>query len=146
MSVSYAPPIPLSDDLSIVHERPTAGDLMVFRELLPIIINLVPIWSRRRLMDIMPFKALKEMKVIVDTLYDKCASIYTEKRRALDEEKEANINGFGKAKDIMSVLRECFNSVRFEARRIIFISIVRSNMASADEDRLTEEEVIGQMK
>lgn len=57
-------------------------------------------------MDMIPFKSLIEMKAIVDTLYDKCASIYTEKRRTLDGEKEVNID---RAKDIMSVLRECLN-------------------------------------
>lgn len=82
---------------------------MVFRELTPTFINIAPLWFRRWLMDYIPFKALKEMKAIVDTLYDKCASIYAEKRRVVEEEMGASVDSSEKANDIMSVLRESLN-------------------------------------
>lgn len=81
---------------------------MVFRELTPII-NIAPLWFRRWLMDNIPFKALKEMKTIVDTLYGKCASIYAEKKQAIEEEMGTSVDTSEKANDIMSVLRESLN-------------------------------------
>lgn len=86
--------------------RPTAGDLMVFRELTPTIVNLAPAWFRRRLMKVIPIKPLREMKAIVDALYNKCAFIYFEKKRIIEENNEVDDDSRGKEKDIMSILRE----------------------------------------
>ena len=80
---------------------------MVIRELIPDIVKLAPLWFRRKLMDVVPIKALREIKEIMDTLYNKCARIYAERKKTLMKSDEENTtSGVSQEKDIMTVLRE----------------------------------------
>ncbi|KAF8956301.1 cytochrome P450 [Flammula alnicola] len=81
---------------------------------------------RRFFVDILPWKNLREVRDIVDVLYNTSVEIFESKKKALAEGDEALANQIGLGKDIMSIL-------------------MRANMTTSKEEGLTRDELLGQM-
>lgn len=102
---------------------------------------------RRRLLQWIPFKRLHTLKNVVDTMHRRAAEIFNEKKALLDRGDEALHHQVGEGKDLMSILREqaLLGLTPLFALFSTSLFLVRENMRASAEDRLSEEELIGQM-
>jgi len=105
---------------------PVGQRTAVLRLFVPYVYQLRPAWLLRWLTERFPRKAVREMKVIVDTMCESSTEIYQAKKAALEKGDEGVTRQVGEGKDIMSIL-------------------MRANAASAESDKLPEDEVIAQM-
>lgn len=58
-------------------------------------------------MNILPWKALKEINGIIDIMDKISTEVFEDKKRALSEGDEAVMRQVGQGRDIMSTLRAC---------------------------------------
>lgn len=100
---------------------------------------------QRFIVNLLPWKDLHEMRDIVDTMHNTSLEIIESKKQALEAGEDALESEVGRGKDIISVLCS-YNppSTRNLTETLIRCS-VKANMAAAEEDRLTEAELLGQM-
>ena len=117
---------------------------MLPRLLLPYFVMIGSPAFRRFVFELLPFNATKTLARIVDIMDSTSKQIFQKKKDALAQGDEAVKNQIGKGKDIMSVLSELSKPSRgpgaYKARP------VRANMDANAEDRLPEEEILGQMR
>ncbi|KAF5342980.1 hypothetical protein D9758_013688 [Tetrapyrgos nigripes] len=105
---------------------PTAARIQKIRYLLPIALKLGTPKLRRWTMNMLPLNDLHRLRDISDYLWDFSKQLYRGKLQALREGDEAVAQQVGKGKDIMSIL-------------------IKLNLEANEEDRLEEDEVLGQM-
>ncbi|KAL5482360.1 hypothetical protein ACEPAI_8954 [Sanghuangporus weigelae] len=96
------------------------------RRFLPWLVKLGPPAFRRKMLECVPSKLIKEFIESIDRLDDYSKSIYEKSKRALEKGDEALLKRIGQGKDILSVL-------------------LKANMSADEKDRLPEEEIIGQL-
>ncbi|KAJ3506994.1 hypothetical protein NLJ89_g6550 [Agrocybe chaxingu] len=99
---------------------------VVKRWLVPTIIQLVPRRLGRLLVDWVPSQTFHLLRDGVDLFYKTSVEIIEAKRKAIQEGDEALAAQVGKGKDVISIL-------------------MKANMATSAEDKLSDEEVIGQV-
>ncbi|OJT02021.1 Cytochrome P450 3A24 [Trametes pubescens] len=100
---------------------------VVVRHTLHILVRIGPAAFRRKVVEMLPRDgASQHMMRISDALTARSLMIVNEKKRALQQGDEALKQQVGEGKDIMSVL-------------------LRENMRAAEEDRLSDEEVVAQV-
>ncbi|KAI0716977.1 cytochrome P450 [Earliella scabrosa] len=87
---------------------------------------LVPVRWRRYVAERLPHEGFQKLRSIVMTMHQRSCEIYTQKRQALERGDEGSKQQLSEGKDIMSIL-------------------LRANMAASNEERLREDELIGQM-
>ncbi|KAH9852301.1 cytochrome P450 [Lenzites betulinus] len=105
---------------------PALYDLSVFRWTLPYLSHIGTPAFRRRVMQWIPMRRLHRLQAVVDTMHLRATEIYHEKRARLAKGDEALMQQVGEGKDLMSIL-------------------LKANTQASDEDRLSDEELIGQM-
>ncbi|KAI0628906.1 cytochrome P450 [Trametes polyzona] len=107
--------------------QPLLMQLNFLRRLYPYVPDIGTPWMRRKLVDMVPNKTVQELKRVIDTVHERAVAICEEKKRLLllgdDSAFEGKVGG---GKDLMSVL-------------------LRANMAAAAEDKLPDEEIVGQV-
>lgn len=81
---------------------------------------------RKFLVDNAPSKMVKDLKAIVETLHNTSVEIFESKKHALQAGNEALADQIGRGKDIISIL-------------------MKANMKAADEDKLLDAELLGQI-
>ncbi|KAJ6544798.1 cytochrome P450 [Mycena vulgaris] len=81
---------------------------------------------RRFIVNIFPWQDLHHARDLIDTLYETAVHIYQAKKKALEEGDEAVSAQIAQGKDIISVL-------------------MKDNIDAASADRLSEDEIIGQL-
>ncbi|KAJ3510085.1 hypothetical protein NLJ89_g4875 [Agrocybe chaxingu] len=125
---------PLTDD-GVPHPYSTAAKRLVpvsFKMLFPrtyLLATLVKIGTpsfRRFLVDLIPWKALHDLRDVVDVLHNTSVEIIESKKKALAEGDESVAHQIGQGKDILSIL-------------------LKANMTASEADKLSEEEMLGQM-
>lgn len=80
-------------------------------------------------------------------MHTESINILAEKRAALNAGDDALLKSVGEGKDIMSILcKPDLSMLIFSVRDLQVLIPVRANTEAAEEDRLPEEEVLGQMK
>lgn len=86
--------------------------------------------------------------MFTDVMHEESMAVYESKKAALMKGEEAVVQQIGKGKDILSILRKSMRRETLRAREDLpkLPSIVKANMVSNEEDRLPEEEVVGQIK
>ncbi|CDO70522.1 hypothetical protein BN946_scf184569.g65 [Trametes cinnabarina] len=95
-------------------------EMMLVRQLSPILTRLGPPSFRRWIVDHIPIPRTQKLKRVVDVLYDTSVKIVEEKKDAIAK------GDYAAGKDIMSVL-------------------LKANMAAEDSERLPDEHIIGQI-
>ncbi|KAI0763487.1 cytochrome P450 [Trametes elegans] len=105
---------------------PALYDLSVFRWTLPYLVHIGTPAFRRRLMRWLPMERLHKLQGVVDTMHRRATEIYVEKKARLEKGDEALLHQVGEGKDLMSIL-------------------LKANTQASVEDRLSEDELIGQM-
>lgn len=112
--------------------------------LVPYLLKLGPPGFRRWVLDhLLPDRRVQHLKDIADYLDSQARSLISKKRLALKEGDEAVTQQVGEGKDIMSILSMC--SPKPISCVETYRMIVRANMAASESERLTEEELVGQM-
>ncbi|KAI0365140.1 cytochrome P450 [Pilatotrama ljubarskyi] len=106
--------------------QPAQTQVTMLRRLLPYVPDVGPAWLRRRLLELIPNQGLQKLKDIVDRLHERAVAIYEERKAALEKGEEALSHRIGEGKDLMSIL-------------------LKANMVASEEDKLPEEELIGQV-
>ncbi|KAI0666339.1 cytochrome P450 [Trametes maxima] len=96
------------------------------RLLLPVVMKLGTPAFRRRIVDATPNAYVQRMKDIVDTMHGRSVLIFNEKKEALARGDDAVKHQIGEGRDIMSIL-------------------LRENMMASEEDKLPDDELIGQV-
>ncbi|KAJ3517338.1 hypothetical protein NLJ89_g559 [Agrocybe chaxingu] len=91
-----------------------------------VIVRLGPPKFRRFLVDIIPWKTMHRLRDVVDVLHNTSVEIFESKKKALEEGDEAVNAQLSQGNDILSTL-------------------MRANMDASKEDKLADNEVLGQM-
>ncbi|KAL6306606.1 cytochrome P450 monooxygenase [Sparassis latifolia] len=106
---------------------PVTFSLGLVRYALPYLMQLGPASLRRRLVGLIPNRRVQRIKSAVDTLEKRSREIFDAKKAALLQGDEAVMHQIGEGRDIMSVL-------------------IKANMAAkSEEDKLPEDQLLGQM-
>ncbi|KAI0631283.1 cytochrome P450 [Trametes polyzona] len=96
------------------------------QQYIPLFEAIVPPRWRRAVAELIPSPALRRLMRISDTLHTRSVEIFEAKKRALLAGDEAPKEQVGEGRDLMSIL-------------------LRENMIAAEEDKMPEDELIGQM-
>ncbi|KAK2465775.1 hypothetical protein APHAL10511_002319 [Amanita phalloides] len=94
--------------------------------ILPIAARLLSMKTRRWIVDLLPSRRLHRVRDIVDVIRQLSVEIYESKKKYLIEGDEAVTKQIGAGKDVLSVL-------------------MKANLDVAEGDRLSDEEIIGQI-
>ncbi|KIP02463.1 hypothetical protein PHLGIDRAFT_26577 [Phlebiopsis gigantea 11061_1 CR5-6] len=105
---------------------PVQLTLTAWRLTLPYVTRYIPLSIRRSISPHLPIHNWSEMLHIAETMETQSKNIFYGKRKALEKGDEAVVHQIGEGKDIMSIL-------------------MKANMEAAVEDRLSDEELLGQM-
>ncbi|EJD05260.1 cytochrome P450, partial [Fomitiporia mediterranea MF3/22] len=111
---------------SVKNFSPTLFRLSILRQFLPFFSGLGPAWLRRIVVRSLPIKRIQRLREIVEVMDKTARLVYAEKctrLKAGDVAVQAQIH---ERRDMMSVL-------------------LRENMLSSEEDKLNDEEFLGQM-
>ncbi|KAI5118708.1 hypothetical protein M0805_004508 [Coniferiporia weirii] len=111
---------------SVRNFAPTLFGLSILRQFLPFFSTLGPAWLRRTAVRMLPIPLVQRLRAIVDIMDRTTRIIFEDKLKRLhagDESVKAQVS---EGKDVMSIL-------------------LRENIKSEKEDRLTDEELLGQM-
>ncbi|KAK7038695.1 hypothetical protein VNI00_010579 [Paramarasmius palmivorus] len=104
------------------------AETFLFRAyILPSLVKFIPAPISRILAAYWPSRNLRRGRELADYMWQLSTEIYQEKVQALDRGDEAVVEQIGKGKDIMSVL-------------------INENLKASEEDKLDENELIGQYK
>ncbi|KAI0657085.1 cytochrome P450 [Cubamyces menziesii] len=106
--------------------QPALMQVNFIRRFLPYIPEWGSPWLRRKIVEMIPHEGIQRVRKISDTLHERSVAIYQERQRALELGEEALSLKLGKGHDLMSIL-------------------LKANMEASEEDRLPEEELIGQV-
>ncbi|KAF9238638.1 cytochrome P450 [Melanogaster broomeanus] len=105
---------------------PAVIRLTPLRQLLPYAIKIGSPKFRRYIAEIIPLKDVRDLLRMVDTMDKTCMDVFEAKKKALLMGDGAVLQQVGRGKDIMSIL-------------------LKANMAASEEDRLLDDDLIGQM-
>lgn len=105
---------------------PSLYGLALYLQFWPYIEATIPLSLRRFLAQKLPHQGFQRLRRVVNTMYDRSIDIYNEKKAAIAKGDEGVKQLFREGKDLMSIL-------------------LRANMTAEDKDRLSDEELIGQM-
>jgi hypothetical protein len=85
--------------------RSTIFKVSVARKFLPFLINVGPLYLRRFVAKIFPWKALKEICSIVDVMDETSMKVFEDKKRTLSKGDDAVLHQVGEGRDIVSIVR-----------------------------------------
>jgi len=105
---------------------PTQVRVSIYRAILPIVMKIGTPSFRRRITELLPSKAIQRAREISDVLDTQSRKIFEEKKLSMKQGDEAVLRQIGEGKDILSRL-------------------MQANMAAAEEDKLPDNELLGQM-
>ena len=126
---------------------PAIATLNHLRRLLPYIPSFGPPALQRKLVDLIPHDGLRRITEFMDGMRRESTKIYRSKVDALARGDEAVTKQIGEGKDIMSILRMQLSTLRTcPLTEHIRARIVRANLEASAEDRLDEDELLGQMR
>lgn len=112
--------------------------------LLPFLTKIGSPKFRRFVIDILPWKELRELRDVVDVLHNTAVEIIESKKKALAEGNDAIMRQVGQGKDIISILRASPSDLLNDGG-IDEISSVKANMEASEAESLSEEELVGQV-
>lgn len=127
--------------------------IALLRLLTPFVTRIGSPSFRRFLLNFVPIRAVQKLKEMSDVMENTCKDILRQKRESIE------LNEIGDGKDIMSLLRTCqsklpdyhanfrTNSGKISPGATLSpFAKVRANEIASEADRLSEAELLGQMK
>lgn len=128
--------------------RPTLAQVHGLHHYVPLFQKIVPKGWRRTVAELIPAPPLKRMIQIADTMRTRSTEIFEAKKKALLAGDEALKHQVGEGRDLISVLR-AFPSTPCAVMEVLMVvhgmATVKANMVASEEDKLPEDELIGQM-
>ncbi|KAF8621408.1 hypothetical protein AX15_007820 [Amanita polypyramis BW_CC] len=113
--------------LSTAELIPATSSILIYRMyILPVLAKLLPMKTRRRIVDLLPSRRLHRIRDMVDVMHNLSVEVYESKKKNLMEGDDVVTKQIGAGKDILSVL-------------------MKANLDAPEEDRLPEKELIAQM-
>lgn len=109
-------------------------------QLLPLVLRIGSSTLRRRLLKFVPLPDLHKATVLVDAMSNSTQNILNGKKEAMERGDEAVLEQIGHGKDLMSLLSESH-----DVRIFMLIFAVRANESVKQDEKLPEEELLGQM-
>jgi hypothetical protein len=115
--------------------------------ILPLVHDIGTPWLRRWAIEVVPWKNLKELRKVVDVMHRTAVDVIESKRKVLkDADPEATSKKIGRGKDIISILRtQASNFAHWPEDNIHPHTLVKANVAASEGDRISEEELVGQV-
>ena len=87
---------------------------------------------------------IKDSKAFIDIFHNTSVEIFEAKKHAFQQGNEELTARIGQGKDIISILS---TSISLPSSQILtIISLVRENMKASEEEKLSEAEVVAQIK
>ena len=119
--------------------------MIIQTTLIPIVSKIGTPSFRRAVVDLIPSEHIKKIRDIVDVFYSTSVEIFESKKKALREGDQALAAQIGRGKDIISILSKnpCIFSPRSTQKNWWYS--VRANMESSEEDKLSDNELLGQV-
>ena len=114
----------------------------------PVLIKPGPSRFRRTLVNLLPFKKVRRLRDVVDILHNTAVEILESKRCTLQQGDEKIAMQIGRGKDLISILSMLHAAFVYSFLMLIAVfsvALVKANMEASDADKLTEEEVLGQV-
>ncbi|EKM59451.1 uncharacterized protein PHACADRAFT_249950 [Phanerochaete carnosa HHB-10118-sp] len=105
---------------------PAVFSVQLWRTLYPYVHEYIPSSVRNLLAPLLPFQRFRRLREIIGAMDRHSRSIFHEKKAALEKGDNAALQQVGEGRDIMSIL-------------------MKANMEASDEDKLPEDELIGQI-
>ncbi len=127
--------------------RPTLAQVHGLHHWVPLFQTVVPKIWQRTLVELIPSPPLKRILQIVNTMRTRSTQIFEAKKKALLAGDEALKHLVGEGRDLISVLR-AFSTLGVILEVLMVtrsMVIVKANMEASEEDKLPEDELIGQM-
>ena len=87
-------------------------------------------------MDLTPFAVIKQLRDIVDVLHNTSKEIFETKKKGLREDDQALATQIGQGKDVISI----YSTISFT-----FYHIPLTDLEASEEDKLSDNEVLGQI-
>lgn len=112
--------------------------------LLPTLVKIGTPRLRRLMVNVLPWKSLRKLRDIIDIMHNTSTEIFDAKKKALEEGNEAVSKQVGRGKDILSILSARKSSL-VASTLMIPPFVVKANMDADEEDKLSEQEVLGQV-
>ncbi|QRV87424.1 cytochrome P450 family protein [Ceratobasidium sp. AG-Ba] len=109
---------------AIKHLLPALFSLVILRPIMPTLYKIGPAWFRRAIIERVPSKAVKQLLSIVDVQHRQAIQIFKQKKAALRNSEEK-----GSAPD----------------EKDIITLMLRANEKARPEDKISEEEMVGQI-
>ncbi|KAJ8521037.1 hypothetical protein ONZ45_g2214 [Pleurotus djamor] len=106
--------------------QPTLFGMIIVRNFLPWVVKVGPPSFRRWLLNVVPWERLHQVRDMSDFMHNTSVEIWRSKKAAMEKGDAAVLDQIGQGKDIMSIL-------------------MRANIEAADEDKLPEDQLIGQI-
>ena len=127
---------------------PSADKLGVLLTLLPVISKIGSAHFRRRVVELTPSKRVQDVKALVDVIDHYGHEILSKRRAALASGEEIHSEKVGGGQDIMTLLRKPpLRSNILCVKNLEFLPIsVQANDSASSVDRLSEAEVVAQIK
>lgn len=95
---------------------------------------------------LLPMKRVQRARKVVDEMDRNARAIFESKKRALEQGDEAVLQQVGEGKDIMS--RLCgftIISCSLLHQCLLPPSVVQANMSASEDEKLSEEDLVGQI-
>ena len=126
------------------HRSSTAPTAFQHKIVAPTIVRLGTPQFRKWLVESLPFKSIKEAKAPIDIFHNTSVEIYEAKKHALQQEDKELAAQNGQGKDIISILS---TPISFRSSRLLTkITLVSENMKASEEEKLSDAEVLAQIK
>ena len=113
---------------------------------LPVLVKFGPPRFRRFIVDHLPFKNVKRLRDAVDIVHETSIEILKSTERALQEGDEAVLQQIGRGRDIISILSVYDSNVLLLVIDFVLTPSVKANTEASDGDKLTQSEILGQVK
>ena len=123
--------------------RPNGARLFKYRPILPFLTRAFPPWLLRAVGKLIPMDALQQHFNLVDTITLAATGIWEEKKRSHAIGEKAFNSEMAQGHDILSILRTSIFT--FGVRHTISPALVNENSKAAQEDRIPDDELLGQI-
>jgi hypothetical protein len=112
--------------------------------ILPIILRLGTPHFRRFLVENSPLKSIKDVKALADIFHNTSVEIYEAKKHAFQQGNEELAAQIEEGKDVISILS---TPIYFPSSQVLTkFSLVRANMMASEEEKLSDKELLAQIK
>ena len=116
----------------------------LYREFPPWLTNIGPPAFRRKVLEFLPSRVAKEACELVDSLTSHSTAIFEHQKSSLEKDDDEVQRQVGAGKDIMSVLRKFLSNCTLWHAWLMY-PLVRANVEASQEDKLPDDELLGQM-